>query len=443
MKKKTGHHAFIVSCFFILLLACKKEAVFIERKPQLTVKGTDKRFAGSSVTLVRDTVYVMAGNINIRRGQRLIIQEGTLLKINNAVKITVEAGGIIEAKGTAANPIVFTSSVSSGAQGQSQNLTNGWDALEIEGEPGFNSGIVSYVRIEFAGGSSSGGSLVLKNVDSTVTIDHIQVSFSLNAPAFVLSGGNCRAKYLYGFCNNSFDFEMSNGYAGKLQFIAAHRHPLVPFQPTTSGSARSLAGIVITGAATFPVISNATVAGPGTQTGVNSNSYYSDTSDTQGKAGVLVSNAASFQLRNISVFGFPQSAFFLNSREGAVGLTSNQASISFSVFHANMSNRVFYLPSALFPGINSVQLKEFLLQPQFSNSVVAQAGDLRITKPYAYDNPDLLPEAGSPLLSGADFNHPAFEDPFFERVNYKGAFGNNNWLNGWANFTPLQTNYNN
>jgi len=49
--------------------------------------------------------------------------------------------------------------------------------------------------------------------------------------------------------------------------------------------------------------------------------------------------------------------------------------------------------------------------------------------------------SGSPLLSGASFTHASLNDPFFDQVNFVGAFGTTNWTAGWSNFNPQATVY--
>jgi hypothetical protein len=39
------------------------------------------------------------------------------------------------------------------------------------------------------------------------------------------------------------------------------------------------------------------------------------------------------------------------------------------------------------------------------------------------------------------FGQPAIDDPFFEEVDYVGAFGTEDWTEGWANWTPQSTVY--
>lgn len=47
----------------------------------------------------------------------------------------------------------------------------------------------------------------------------------------------------------------------------------------------------------------------------------------------------------------------------------------------------------------------------------------------------------SPLLGGASFSNANLQDSYFDQVSYVGAFGNVNWTQGWANWTPQFTAY--
>lgn len=49
--------------------------------------------------------------------------------------------------------------------------------------------------------------------------------------------------------------------------------------------------------------------------------------------------------------------------------------------------------------------------------------------------------SNSPVNNRADWTNPRLADPFFEKVNFVGAFGTNDWTEGWANFDPQNTNY--
>jgi len=52
-----------------------------------------------------------------------------------------------------------------------------------------------------------------------------------------------------------------------------------------------------------------------------------------------------------------------------------------------------------------------------------------------------LKAQNSPLLSGASFTNNSLNDPFFELVAYRGAFGSLDWTQGWTNFDPQNTYY--
>jgi len=45
------------------------------------------------------------------------------------------------------------------------------------------------------------------------------------------------------------------------------------------------------------------------------------------------------------------------------------------------------------------------------------------------------------LTSFGAFAQPSIDNSFFEHVQYRGAFGNVDWTDGWTNFNPQQTNY--
>jgi len=68
----------------------------------------------------------------------------------------------------------------------------------------------------------------------------------------------------------------------------------------------------------------------------------------------------------------------------------------------------------------------------------ANADEIGLEAPFNWDNPNYLPKASSPALTGADF---AGMDIFFTQVAFRGAFGATNWTTGWCNFDPQNTAY--
>ena len=156
-----------------------------------------------TVTLSEHRSYLMLGEIVVQNGATLVIAAGTYLYGDAPTKasIIVLRGGKIYAKGTASDPIVFTSRnpVGSRAAGDwggivilgnaTINTNSGVDTAAIEGfstnyyyggnNDDDSSGCLSYCRIEFAGialaPNNEINSLTMGGVGRKTQIDHIQV----------------------------------------------------------------------------------------------------------------------------------------------------------------------------------------------------------------------------------------------------------------------------
>lgn len=439
-----------------LIVGCKKSSEFQQKaKPELTLYPGDARLLSQTLHLYKDTVYILAVNLERDSGQSLVIDAGTLIKVNNKLSITLKPGSTIEAKGTSDEPIVFTSSAARGGAGAGSGTVGGerwWYGIRIYGNGKTKSGTFTYIRVEFAGGNenfSNLPSLLFKNVTNETDIHDIQVSYSFKTSSFEFSGGNCNARNLLSYACGSTDFFINEGYTGMMQNLIAYRHPYFPsgrdFFPI-----QHLGGVVITGNGTFPTISNLTVIGPGQQRGTFGDlGVYSDTVAVGGfnsrrVSSLVVTSGAKFRIRNSILLGFPKGGFYLDDRNSALSLESKESEFSYSTIHSEDTARVFFLPLNLFPGISSKDFKALMLQPVFRNEIYTSSSAFMLTDPYDYDvTPDLMPKTGAPILSNADFSGTFFSNAFFNKVNHRGSLGATNWLQNWTNFTPLQTDYNN
>jgi hypothetical protein len=402
------------------------------------------------IHLYKDTVYTLSQFLTRRADEQLIIDEGTIIKVdpNEGTNITINPGGTIIANGTPANPIVFTSSAYTGTQNAN------WGGIIIQGRSNDNSstpngdptdfsGSLSHVRIEF-------GSLTLTGVGSGTLLENIMVSYTNNAPsssksAFEIDGGTFYARNLISYaCSGPADFYITRGYSGKMQNILAYRHPF--FGSTSYSPPNALAGVFIENNPydtlampnTNPVISNLTVLGPNAQNG--STSAYADT-NVRSAALVTTVNAL-FHIRNSLFLGFPLSAWYLDDNRTAQSIQYGPAEATYSIFQSNDTARTFYLKPDAYPPYTSEVFNDFMMDASRNNQLYLNAGDFMFKDPFNYDSPDPLPKNGSPVLQGADFSGASFGDAFFNKVAYKGALGTENWLQGWTNFTPLKTNYN-
>ena len=434
--------------FMLLGQACKKYQPFTQTPmPEVTINAGDTRLSNNSIHLSKDTVYLLTTSIYRDSGQDLTIDPGTLIKVNDNLSINIRPGATIQAKGTAAAPIVFTSSAITGTAGigVSGNGVSGhyWNGLWIRGNAGSAtpqpSGTLNYVRIEFAGGYANDilAALFLQNVVKGTSIEHVQVSYSSLNTSFEFAGGNCDARYLISYASASSDLYLHMGFTGRIQNVLAYRHPYFPDNQSSYYPGDALAGLLIRDNTSNPYISNLTVVGPDSSTA--STKY-----NAKGvRTGAFIAlGGANFHIRNSVFIGFPAAAWYLDDAAVAAAVDNGQADVTHSVFYTSDSTKTFYLKPGTYGGTTSDQFKAFMLQSQFVNQQFLSLNNFLLTDPFNYNaHPDPSPKTGSPLLSGANFDAP-FNDDFFTKLDYLGALGTDSWMKDWSNFTPTQSAYN-
>lgn len=207
-----------------------------------------------TVTLDASKVYLLNSVCVVRSGGKLIIPAGTVIR--GAADLTatpklyatlvVERGGSIEVNGTSSNPVVLTSNKATGARDRGdwgglvicgKAVNNQSVDAQLEGfnnvavdntlgkfggaEDADNSGVVKYVRIEFAGlafePNKEVNSLTMGSVGSGTTIEGVQCSFG-NDDAFEWFGGTVNCKNIIAYKTTDDDFDTDFGYRGAVQF---------------------------------------------------------------------------------------------------------------------------------------------------------------------------------------------------------------------------------
>lgn len=203
-------------------------------------------------TLFADTVYTLSGYVKVQPGVTLTIEPGTKVIGDTTVvgsSLWILRGAQIDAEGTLADPIVFTSARSpghrapgdwggliiigngidnrntptllteGGAAGVAENYAGGTDNND-------NSGTLRYVRIEFAGYDiSNGAGQELNALSSYVvgrgtTYEYIQTMSGLD-DSFEFWGGAVDGRYLVSYESGDDHFDWTEGYQGRVQFIVA------------------------------------------------------------------------------------------------------------------------------------------------------------------------------------------------------------------------------
>ena len=124
-------------------------------------------------------VHKVTGNITVSSGGKLVVQPGAIVKMNPGLSITVNSSGTLEALGTKAQPIVFTS-IKDDAHGGD---TNG-DGKKTEPQPGDWGRIeaggtvkMDYVTLSYLNNTGDRGAI--QGTGGTVTFDNGVIEYSV------------------------------------------------------------------------------------------------------------------------------------------------------------------------------------------------------------------------------------------------------------------------
>ena len=425
-------------------------------------------------TLKKGT-YLLKGWIYVANGSELTIEPGTIIKGDKETQasLIVEPGGKLIAQGTKEAPIVFTSE-----QPQGQRKPGDWGGLivcgnaknnqgvqQIEGGPrtkhggdndADNSGVLSYVRVEFAGypfqKDKEINGITFGSVGSATQVDHLQVSFS-NDDSYEWFGGSVNAKYLVAYSGWDDDFDTDNGYSGNVQYGLVVRNPRLADTSQSNGfESDNCADGAEVSPFTTATFSNITFIGPKAYEGFQNTSDYINGGDVFPNNGSSLGKfQAAMQIRRSShlacfnsvAVGYPI-GLIIDGEKGNTVQFAKEGNLKLQqIIFAGMDavgtdknkqyNDLPYEEGKPY----SFSHEYFLNQP--GNLVFEQCGDLLLTDARNVGAP-YLPQAGSPVLNAAAWTDAALSS--FDKVDYVGAFGTDDqWLEGWTNFDPNHTAY--
>lgn len=435
-------------------------------------------------TLPKGT-YVLKGWVYICEGASLTVEPGTVIKGDRATKaaLIAERGGRLVAQGTAQEPIVFTSAQPAGQRRPGDwggiilcgRARNNQTEMTIEGGPrskhggtddADDSGVLSYVRCEFAGypfqTDMEINGITFGSVGSGTKLDHIQVSYS-NDDSYEWFGGSVHAKYLVAYHGWDDDFDTDNGFSGRVQFCLGVRNPKLADQSVSNGFESDNCA---TGADSKPltscVFSNVTFVGPIGQDPAfaNTTGYIDGGSLNPGNGSKLGQFQAAMQVRrnsNLSCFnsvamGFPVGLIVENDKGSDTQGAATRGDLKISnVYFAGMTvlgsdkNKNFqnaYTDNSGEPDPSRESFSATYFKGIASNKYFDTIGALKLAQPNSLAaDPDFRPLSGSPLLGAASFND-AMVATGFDRVDYIGAFAaGDTWLDGWTEFDPQHAAY--
>ncbi|MGY6562968.1 MAG: hypothetical protein ACXITV_12775 [Luteibaculaceae bacterium] len=285
----------------------------------------------SNTTWTANNIYRLDGFVRVQDGATLTIEPGTWVVGKQGTKavLIIQDSGMIMAEGTADNPIVMTSEQPVGQKeagdwgglvicGLARNNVAGGRA-ELEGGYGafhggtndaHNSGVVKYVRIEYAGvpinPNEEVNSLTMGSVGSATTIEYVMTTYGLD-DAFEWFGGTVNGKYLVAHRCLDDDLDIDLGYSGKNQFIYVSRAPLFADQ---SGSNLFEVDNDGQGSANTPftsgVFANVTAVGPIREFGTAISAQYQN--------GAHLRRSNQLKVYNTVITGMPTGVFIDGQR---------------------------------------------------------------------------------------------------------------------------------
>lgn len=184
-------------------------------------------------------VYTLKGIVRVKSGATLTIGEGSKIscdKSNGDNALVVELGGKVNIVGTAAAPIVFT---------EISNTPGSWGGITIYGDapikvlgggttgtsedglalsyggtnPAHNGGVLSYVRVEFAGkkiadGTKETNSFTFYSAGTGTQLDHL-VAYKGADDGYEFFGGTASMSDCISYGNYDDAFDWQDGWQGQ------------------------------------------------------------------------------------------------------------------------------------------------------------------------------------------------------------------------------------
>lgn len=459
----------------IATVGCRK--IIVDDIKPVTGGGGGTTTTGQTITLSgrisKDTTlkaintYNLKGLVYITNNATITIEEGTTIKglfTDPIGGLVITRGAKIIAKGTADKPVVFTSASPNPRSGDWAGIVilgraktnasyNGLAGIgEIEGgvnsgavtdslgiyggtNDSDNSGILQYVRIEYAGFAflpdKEINSLTMGGVGRGTTIDHIQVTYAKD-DAFEWFGGNVDCKYLISYKTQDDDFDTDNGFSGRVQFGLIIRDSLIA---DLSNSEAFESDNDANGSALLPktsaVFSNITAIGPRATLANTGSSFF--------LAGAQIRRNSSISIFNSAILGWPTGLLIDASKGLPTDLNINDSSIRVrNTVIAGCTIPVRYAASGSAPtGATDATIITWFGSTFYGNSILTNVADAKMVNPYNYINFDPTPFGTSPLATGGKFTDPLLASGF-TAVTFRGGIApsgaDGNWWRGWTKY---------
>lgn len=424
----------------------------------------------ADMKLTADKKYYLRKNVLVTNNATLTIEPGTTIYGETSSKgyLVITRGAKIIAEGTADKPIVFTSQADQFGQAKSgdwggivilgkgvaNSSFNGQAGVgEIEGgvndgegnglygggtttDNNDNSGILKYVRIEYAGYAflpdKELNSLTLGAVGKGTKIEYVQIAFALD-DAIECFGGAVDLKHIVINRTLDDDLDTDNGYSGKVQFVIIMRDSTRADVSKSESfeSDNDANGSTLT-PQTSAVYSNITVLGPRATASNVGNSLF--------LAGAQIRRNSSISIFNSVFVGWPKGILIDDSKGTATSdnVVAGKVAIK-NVTLAGCAKPLDYAKKEGGADWGLTAVTDWFNTADYKNAILAAQADVKLKDPFNYKTPDFTPEAGSPLTAADAASFTDAKLGGFEQVAFRGAVGVEGtpaatWWKGWTSF---------
>ncbi len=403
----------------------------------------------ADMTLDWETLWVLPSRLHrVGDGATLTIEPGTVLLGTDIATLLIDRGGRIHAEGTALSPIIMTSDESVGSR-----RVQGWGGLVLAGRASINgceggncegdvegvsnakyggandaddSGVLKYVRVEFAGAEFSPenelNGIAFHGIGDQTEVDYVQVHYNKD-DGIEMFGGTANIKHalLTGVADDSLDY--TEGWRGSAQFICIQQDKSDAdngFEFDSNGDANDLLP------RSNPTISNVTLVGGNPGAG----------SDEESDIGMLVREGTAGRIYNSIVIGFGREAVVIDQAATTRQIDSGDLVIANNIFGPNRTRDTQRSQFAAGSDAGGYGVDAWIRGASQMNRFADSASAVGLADPFNALSPDFRPMPNSMALD-VNYVKTLPENGFFTPVTYAGCVGpNDDWTHSWSTSEP-------
>jgi hypothetical protein len=387
----------------------------------------------ADTTWVTGKTYVLESHVFVENAT-LTIEPGVVVKGKSGSSLVITTSARLEAAGTAAAPIVFTSNEPAGQRGPGNwggvvmlgnaplNVEGGSESIEgfpaggdrtVYGgsDAAHDCGTLKYARIEFAGyeleKDNELNGLTVGGCGTGTEIDYVQVHLGAD-DGVEMFGGTANLRHIVITQPDDDGLDWDFGWTGNVQFLVLQQNGLVGDNGIEADSNKNDNDATPRAA---PTLWNTTWVGSNAEPG------------TAGKtqSAFMFRRGTAGTMKNAVVAYFTDFALQVNDKSSTDLLAAGQLSLQSSLWWDNGGATDAVVAKS---DVEGVDVAALVATAESGNKLV----DPKLTDALNLDAPNFLPAAGSPALSGGATPPAGFD----ATATYYGAFGTVDWTAGWT-----------